>query len=1441
VITTLGVVSATENMDNQEISLDSNSTDLDLAIEDNLAESGGEVKSFDEIQDQINHADVNGIVELEGTYQGNKKPIAVNKSVTLQGKGSGATLDAKNLSSILKITANNVILKNITFINGYSASNAGAIDWHANNGQMFNCSFFNNSAFQNGGAINWNGMNLNITGCEFNDCTCYSKTYEYEPHGGALYIQGSNIYIGECSFKAANSAAFRCFGGAIYLRAYNSTIVDSNFTDFNVTLGELYISRSTSAKLRNLKFANYVSWLEDYYIEGWKGPVRCEFSSDILMADCDIVNTTTDSNIKYAGEGGGFYGYKSELINITNCNFINNTAQDGSSIYLYNTSSVVIDNCIFSKNEGYTGVINIEYCSNTIFMDNNFSKNTLYDNVGIYAMESPYTIIINNTFNDMDDDYIKAIEIYSCPNSKVINCTFSRDEWACNIEEDVEVIKKYPAEIVFEDITCSYGCQDKFVVKLIDSNTREPLKGKELQFYVNGAENYRPATNENGEWEFPVYEFDVGVYNISVELYDSANYNASKKTIKLNVTPVQTSIIMNNHTVYVQQLFTPQAYVNASGLKINQEFVKFYIDDAYIGDGKLSYNSCNGPSIRFNSTGNYTLKAVYEGNKNFAPAYGFANITVIKEKISLWGYGSVGGQHRGEKWNFTISLSPRNTINEVLKYYVNGVEEGSFNVTASKGGFSYIPQKPGEYNVKIVFEGSYRYEPFNFSCRFFTNKLSVNVTTWDVSFNSDDDKFIKVAIVESKSGVPAQNETILVTINSNSSFTFTGISNSEGIAFVNVSSIAPGDYKFSVQNFNSTYYSVDWSGGHRLIVKTPTNISVNTLQEVAQGQTSRINIKVTPQSGELNDGTIRCYVDGRQVTLQNFQGYEVSFDYTFENLGKHNITATFNDSVLFEDSNKTVQVTVKIPTALVVTDEAFNKKDEKIITYNLTDRDGNILSKDVKFIIRNSEGGEVDVADLECGVYTFNAVFEGDDDYMPSQSETKRLIVKTPTQLTVNTLNEITYSDKSSFNIAVTPESGNVSDGVVKLYINGTEVKSIKVENNEVSFEYVIQKTGRFNVTAIFGQSDYFEDSSSSVHVTVNRMPTTLTAEDAAFNKGDEKIIRYNLTDMNNVTVSGNVKVNVNDSQGQPVSIDSLDSGIYSFNVVFEGDDNYVGSQSEIKTLIVKVATQIHFAGISNPLTLHPIVLNSTLSDDKGNVFDGDLHYFINNEEVTGNFTPSSTGQHTLKIVYDGDRYHSACESVISFNVGDGRINTVFVVNDVTAVYGDAKYIKAILKTSDGVLKNTDVELTLNGVTKTLTTDKKGEVALLVSLAPKAYDAKIEFRGNTNFKPVSQDFKVTVKKAALKLTAKNKKFKAKKKTKKYSVTLKDSKGKAIVKAKLTLKIKNKTYRATTNAKGKATFKIKKLAKKGNYKSVVKFAGDAYYNAVSKTVKINVKK
>lgn len=187
------------------------------------------------------------------------------------------------------------------------------------------------------------------------------------------------------------------------------------------------------------------------------------------------------------------------------------------------------------------------------------------------------------------------------------------------------------------------------------------------------------------------------------------------------------------------------------------------------------------------------------------------------------------------------------------------------------------------------------------------------------------------------------------------------------------------------------------------------------------------------------------------------------------------------------------------------------------------------------------------------------------------------------------------------------------------------------------------------------------------------------------------------------------------------------------------------------------------------------------------------------------------------------------------------KIKTAVTSKAVSTVYNNNKYLIITLKDSKGnILSGQTVTVKLASAKK-YKTNKNGQIKInIAKLVPKTYNAKISFAGNTNYAASSKSVKVTVKKAKPKMTAKKKTFKLKVKVKKYTVVLKTNKNKVMKKVKLTLKVKGKTYKATTNKKGKATFKITNLKKKGRSTAVIKFAGNKYYTKLTKKPKITVK-
>lgn len=144
-----------------------------------------------------------------------------------------------------------------------------------------------------------------------------------------------------------------------------------------------------------------------------------------------------------------------------------------------------------------------------------------------------------------------------------------------------------------------------------------------------------------------------------------------------------------------------------------------------------------------------------------------------------------------------------------------------------------------------------------------------------------------------------------------------------------------------------------------------------------------------------------------------------------------------------------------------------------------------------------------------------------------------------------------------------------------------------------------------------------------------------------------------------------------------------------------------------------------------------------------------------------------------------------------------------------------------------------------NGKSATLVTDDMGIATYWIPLSAGSYLLTASLLSN-RFYVLSKNVSVKLLKLTPELSASKKTFKLKTKSKKYTISLKDDMSQPMKNVKVTLKVNGKTYKAKTNSKGKATFKITKLKKKGTFKATVKYAGNGYYNSVTKRVKISVK-
>ena len=512
----------------------------------------------------------------------------------------------------------------------------------------------------------------------------------------------------------------------------------------------------------------------------------------------------------------------------------------------------------------------------------------------------------------------------------------------------------------------------------------------------------------------------------------------------------------------------------------------------------------------------------------------------------------------------------------------------------------------------------------------------------------------------------------------------------------------------------------------------------------------------------------------------------------------------------------------------------FNKEAGQNITVGIVVNDELVLN-------------EVKVTD-EKGTIVLN-INAGDNYYITACHDTDSYYTEAEKTISNMTFTvNVTSQTTTNKTVNITAKS-NIYSGVMPgklLFIcpNGDVINATYASNGIWWAVYTFDEYGDYIVNASYVGLDNVTITNATI--SISRTNSTVSIADVVLDYGGST----NIT----VTTEGSIGITakIGDENatvmGNTIMIPILDVGTYSLTVTTIADADHISITKNALIIVNKCKTELTADAINTTFNANDD-LAITLKDGKGALLSNQLLFVdLNGVKM---FITDSNGQvmvpthglaadtYVARILFiGGDNYkESNAEATVTIN----KDNSLLSADAITTAYNVNKDLVIVLKDSRGnPIKGVAISVDLNGV-KTLTTDAKGQVKIsTASLVPKTYAVKITFKGNGNYVGSSKEVKVTVKKATPKIDAKAKTFKKSVKTKKYAVSLKSNVGKAIGNAKVTVKIGKKTYSAKTNAKGQATFKIKKLTKKGKYNAVITYNGDKCYNKVTKKVKITVK-
>jgi hypothetical protein len=322
--------------------------------------------------------------------------------------------------------------------------------------------------------------------------------------------------------------------------------------------------------------------------------------------------------------------------------------------------------------------------------------------------------------------------------------------------------------------------------------------------------------------------------------------------------------------------------------------------------------------------------------------------------------------------------------------------------------------------------------------------------------------------------------------------------------------------------------------------------------------------------------------------------------------------------------------------------------------------------------------------------------------------------------------------------------------------------------------------------------------------------------------------------------------------------IQNLKANQYPITITYSGDESYTERDYETTITVKEPKADIPDDAKNVSMSIPEGTTSPNFTINLPENATGTFSIYVDGKEylkelVNGSATITvedlAVGDHNISIKYSGDEKFNGFETEnktvtipkATIPGGENAINTT------TPEGSDSpSYTISLPPDATG-----NLTVTVDGVNYSAPLINGSATVNIPKLAPGNHNITITYSGDDKYTGISKNTTLyvpakttpktpTTKKVATKITAKKKTFKAKKKVKKYTITLKAGK-KPVKKVWVTLKIKGKKLlKAKTNAKGKATFKIKKLTKKGKYKATIKFKGNKNYKTSSKKVKITIK-
>ena len=584
------------------------------------------------------------------------------------------------------------------------------------------------------------------------------------------------------------------------------------------------------------------------------------------------------------------------------------------------------------------------------------------------------------------------------------------------------------------------------------------------------------------------------------------------------------------------------------------------------------------------------------------------------------------------------------------------------------------------------------------------------------------------------------------------------------------------------------------------LIFSNTNISMGSADlKYTSSDPSIVSVDRDGKITALKSGKVQIlvYYEG-SVSGENIVNYPSNATVNVTSIPKASDMSVSTNRVTLEvRKNTTVTAKMIVPTEGTIT---FTSENESIATVT---QDGFIkaVGKGTTRIIVN---------------------YAGNKDYLPCTKYITVRVTPLPVEIAVNDSFTVVKGNEMYLNAVLTPDVGSLT------YTSSDSNVVDVLDNGKVW----AKDTGISVITVRYGGNSEYDEAYKLVTVQVTLNTTSIdVADNVILSIGDVTNINATLNPAkagNLIYTSSNESVVRIFSDGRMVA---MKEGSAVITIKFDGSYQYEPSSAEVNVTVVKnsksVEIDINPSDVSDDSTFS-ISLPPDATGDFSVIVDGKVvaTKALKNGKATIKVTGLSTGDHSVTVVYSGDKKYAGASKSTTIHIYEIKIKS----KNISKLYTSKKRFRIQLTRDTQALSGKWVKFTLNGKKIKVKTSKNGYASIKVNLPPRAKAFKV----TVQFGKVK--VKNTIKVKSI-IKAKNWKVKKPKKVLRIKVSLKKVNGKFLKGKVLKLKFRGKTFKAKTNKKGKAVFKVKKkYFKKLKVGKKYKFKVTYKKNTVKRTLK-----